>query len=479
MAEPSRPSRKRMPDSTSVAPPRTRIRHDHEKPNWILLTLCLAVLIAQIDTSVVNLAVHPVAAFFHVRVASMQWLVDGYNLAYASLLLTGGLLADLLGRRRVFMTGALLFAVASLLCALAPTFALLVTGRVLAGVGAALLLPSSLAMIRVVWHDETARGKALGVWAGCNGLAFVVGPVVGGLLIQACGWRSIFFLTVPLGVLACLLALRTMPESADRDGRHVDAAAQFLGIVALGGLTLAAIEGHEAPLAAMLISVVSLLAAIGFVVVEKRRGEAALVPPGLLRIASFRGCVLATLGMTFGMYGVLFLLPMTWLAAGRLDATGAGLALVPMALVFVASSPLSGSCSARFGLRACVVSGLGLIATGLVTVGLGAGHASLLPAETGLALTGLGMGLATGPLMGGAVNAVNSARSGTAAAIINVARMVGATLGVAVLGTLYVMAGHDYAGLAVALVTGAGVQVTMVLVAGRCLKQRSDGPEVP
>lgn len=430
----------------------------------ILFTLCLAVMCAQVDTSVVNLAVRPVAEDFGAGVGAMQWLVDGYNLAYASLLLSGGLLADLFGRRRIFICGAALFSGASLLCALAPTLFLLLAGRALAGVGAALLLPASLAMIRVVWRDEGARGRALGVWAACNGLALSVGPVVGGLLIRSCGWRSIFFLTVPLGLLAVVLAGCWMPESADPEGRHMDLSGQLLGVVLLAAFTFAAIEAHQSPLTAMIALLVSLAALAGFVLVERRRGDAALVPPGLLRVAAFRGSVVGTLGMTFGMYATLFLLPMTWLASGDLDTFAIGLALLPMALVFVAVSPFSGALLLRFGLRWMVSAGLGLMALGVLLIAMYAG-AALPVTACGLALTGLGMGLATGPLMGGAVNAVSSARSGSAAALINVARMVGATLGVAILGSVYALAGGGYHGLLVALGIAAALQLLAMLVA--------------
>lgn len=442
------------------------------RQGWILLTLCLAVLCVQVDTSVVNLAVRPIADYFHARVAAMQWLIDGYNLTYAALLLSGGLLADLFGRRRVFVAGAALFAAASLLCALAPDLPILLAGRVLAGVAAALLLPASLAMIRVVWDDEKARGKALGIWAGCNGLALAIGPPLGGVLIHLGGWRWLFFLTVPLGLAAFLLAPRLMPESADRQGRHLDLPGQLLGIVMLGGATLAAIEGRDAPWPAGVALGLCLLAGLGFAVVERRRGDAALVPPVLFRVAPFRGAVLATLAMTFGMYGALFLLPMTWIAADRLGPLGAGVALMPMALIFVAMSPSSGALVARFGLRVAVSLGLGLIIAGLVLIGLGGGAASLWSAEAGLALTGLGMGCATGPLMGAAVNAVNPARAGTAAALINVARMVGATLGVALLGSLYAQAGGGERGLVVAMLAAAVLQALAVTVAARWLPAR-------
>ncbi|KVG28910.1 MFS transporter [Burkholderia diffusa] len=424
-----------------------------------LLTLCLAVLVAQVDTAVVNLATRAIGAYFHAGVGALQWVVDSYNLTYAVLLLTGGLLADLYGRRRIFMAGTAVFTVASLLCALAPSVSVLIGARALAGVGAALLLPASLAIVRVVWRDPVERGRALGIWAACNGVAMAIGPTLGGVLIRHFGWRSIFLVVVPLSIAAMLLAIPAVPESSDPRGRHFDAGAQVAGALALGTLAYAAIVFRDAPVASAVASGIAIASFIAFVAIERRHGEAALVPLDIFGIGPFRGAIAATTGMTFGMYGVLFLLPLTWQSIGRLDSTGAGLALLPMALVFVAVSPCSGPLSERVGTRATTAGGVAVIASGLAAIGASAASPGLLGAEIGLALTGLGMGIATGPLMTVAVGAVDAARSGTASALVNVARMAGATLGIAVLGTLFAAEHGGTAGLRAAMFAGAAVQL--------------------
>ncbi|KVM99265.1 MFS transporter [Burkholderia diffusa] len=424
-----------------------------------LLTLCLAVLVAQVDTAVVNLATRAIGAYFHAGVGALQWVVDSYNLTYAVLLLTGGLLADLYGRRRIFMAGTAVFTVASLLCALAPSVSVLIGARALAGVGAALLLPASLAIVRVVWRDPVERGRALGIWAACNGVAMAIGPTLGGVLIRHFGWRSIFLVVVPLSIAAMLLAIPAVPESSDPRGRHFDAGAQVAGALALGMLAYAAIVFRDAPVASAVASGIAIASFIAFVAIERRHGEAALVPLDIFGIGPFRGAIAATTGMTFGMYGVLFLLPLTWQSIGRLDSTGAGLALLPMALVFVAVSPCSGPLSERVGTRATTAGGVAVIASGLAAIGASAASPGLLGAEIGLALTGLGMGIATGPLMTVAVGAVDAARSGTASALVNVARMAGATLGIAVLGTLFAAEHGGTAGLRAAMFAGAAVQL--------------------
>jgi MFS transporter, DHA2 family, methylenomycin A resistance protein len=433
---------------------------------WLtLLTLSIAVLVAQVDTSVVNLAVRPIGNYFQAGVGALQWVVDSYNLIYAVLLLTGGLLADVYGRRRVFMAGAAVFTAASLLCAFAPSVPILIGGRALAGVGASLMVPASLAIIRVVWPNEKERGRALGIWAACNGLAFVIGPTLGGLLIDRFGWRSIFLVVVPLGLAALVLALPSIPQSSDPQDRQFDAPAQVLGALALGGLAVAAIESHGATVIAAAAFAVAALAAALFIKVEAKRGAGALVPLDMFRAREFRGAVAATAGMTFGMDGVLFLLPLTWQSDGHLDPVSAGIALMPMALVFVIVSPFSGILTAKLGARVMTGGGVAVIGCGLLVIGITAHSASILAAEIGLALTGFGMGLATGPLMGAAVGAVAAARSGTAASLINVARMAGATIGVAVLGAVFAMADGGPQGLRRAMLLGGLVQLASAAVA--------------
>ena len=268
-----------MPNNISLGAAPSRTGQSRQNRRWLtLLTLCTAVLIAQVDTSVVNLAVRPIGNDYHAGVGALQWVVDSYNLAYAVLLLTGGLLADLYGRRLVFMAGAAIFTAASLLCAFAPSIMVLIGGRTLAGIGAAMLLPASLAIIRVVWPDEKERGRALGIWAACNGLAFVIGPTLGGLLIERFGWRSIFLVAVPFGLAALALALPFIPESSDPQDRRFDTLAQVLGALALGGLAVAAIESHGATVIAAAALALAALSAALFIKVEAKRGAGALVP---------------------------------------------------------------------------------------------------------------------------------------------------------------------------------------------------------
>lgn len=425
-----------------------------------LLTLCLAVLVAQLDTAVVNLGTHRIGAYFHASVDALQWVIDAYNLTYAVLLLTGGLLADLIGRRKIFILGAAIFTAASLIAAFAPSIGVLIGARAVAGVGAALLIPASLAIIRVIWRDSRERGRALGIWAGCNGVALALGPTLGGVLIQRFDWRSIFLVVVPVSLAAVALAPAALPESADPRGRSFDGRGQTLGAVGLGAVAFAAIEAHASVWSALVACVVAAVCIVSFVLRERGIGPSALVPLELFSSKRFTAASVATTSMTFGMYGVIFLLPLTWQSSRGLSATVAGIALIPMALVFVIVSPFSGKLSERLGMRFMTAGGVAIVGIGMLLIGTTAARPSLVFAEIGLALTGIGMGLATGPLMGEAVGAVPAARAGTASAVINVARMVGATVGVAVLGTVYAVFEGGPDGLRFAMILGGLAQLS-------------------
>jgi DHA2 family methylenomycin A resistance protein-like MFS transporter len=334
----------------------------------VLLAMCVAVLIVQIDTSVVNLAAHAIGATFHTDVAPLQWVLDAYNLVYAVLLLSGGLVADLYGRRRAFAIGSALMVVGSLVCAFAPDVAVLIAGRAATGLAAALLLPSSLAIIRVVWPEPAARGRVLGLWASCNGLAFAMGPTIGGVLIEGFGWRSVFLLAVPLASAAFVLAWLTVPESADPQGRHFDFQGQVLGALTLGGVALAAIAGHDDGwhwIAALTLAALTLPM---FLMVERKRGAAAMVPLDLFRIRAFSGAIAASAAMTFGMYGMVFLLPLVWQSEGHLAPREAGLALLAISLTFFVVSTQSGKLASRIGARGMTSGGTALIGGGLMIV---------------------------------------------------------------------------------------------------------------
>ena len=439
---------------------RSRAAHGN---SLILLTMSLGVLIAQIDTSVVNLAVKEIGTSLDADVTAMQWVVDAYNLVYASLLLTAGTLADLYGRRRIFALGIALFTLGSLVCGLAPNAGVLVTGRAVAGLGAALEIPTSLAILTVAYADTKRRAQALGVWASCNGLAFIIGPTLGGVLVESVGWRSIFLLIIPLCAMALALTATSVPESKDPKDRRLDLPGQMLAITALGALSLAVIEGPRwgwGSIGSMAAFAASAISAALFVL-RQRGADGALVPLAMFRNRVFSASLGIAAAMTFGMYAMLFLTPLYLQAARGDSALVAGTELLPMSVMFVIVSQLSGRIANAYGPRLPMTLGMAMMGTGLFMLALIPLQDSLLLVEAALLVIGCGLGLNTAPVNGVAVANAPAARPGTASGLVNTARMVGATLGVAVLGAIFAIAaggssgaGHVIAGLPPAFIVG-------------------------
>ncbi len=434
----------------------------------ILLTMSLGVLIAQIDTSVVNLAVKQIGAKLDAGVTALQWVVDAYNLVYASLLLTAGTLADLYGRRRVFALGIAAFMLGSLICGLAPNATVLVAGRAVAGFGATLEVPTSLAILTIAYPDSKERTRALGLWASCNGLAFIIGPTIGGVLVDAVGWRSIFLLVIPLCAATLALTMTCVPESKDPKGRRLDLFGQALAIAALGALSLAVIQGPHwgwtSP-ASVVSFVVSVVAAVLFLR-RQANADGALVPLPMLRNRVFSASLGVALGMTFGMYAMLFLTPLYLQSARGDGALLTGIELLPLSVTYVVVSQLSGKIANEFGPRLPMTAGRAMMGTGLFMLALIALNDSLFLIEAAMVVIGCGHGLNTGPVNAVAVANASASRSGTASGLLNTARMIGATLGVAVLGAVFAMFagvvgdGSDIvAGLAPAYIGGGIVEM--------------------
>ena len=403
----------------------------------ILFTMCLGVLIAQVDTSVVNLALAPIGADLNAPVSVLQWVVDAYNVAYACLLLTSGTLSDLYGRRRIFALGIAIFTIGSLICGFAPDEAILIAGRGLTGIGAALALPTSLAILAVTYDDTAERAHAIGIWASCYGVALAIGPTLGGVLVHAAGWRSIFLIIVPVAVLALAMTVKVVPESRHPEGRHLDLPGQALAILALGALTVAAIEAPHWSLRLVgLCAAVALLAGVSFVAVEART-KGALVPLEILRRRGLSAAMACAALMTFGMYGMLFLVPLFLQQQRGASVIAAGIELLPLSLVYVLVSQRIGALSTRWGPRVVMTAGMASLGAGLLLLSAVSAATSLYVIELELALLGIGLGLNTGPVNSVAVASVPPARSGTASGLLNTARMVGATLGVAILGAVF------------------------------------------
>jgi DHA2 family methylenomycin A resistance protein-like MFS transporter len=436
----------------------------------ILLTMSLGVLIAQIDTSVVNLAVKPIGTDLKASVTELQWIVDVYNFVYASLLLTAGTLADLYGRRRIFALGIALFTLGTVVCGLAPDVPTLVAGRAVAGLGAALEMSASLAILTIAYPDTKERTHALGIWASCYGIAIVIGPTAGGALVDASGWRSIFLLVIPFCLVTLALVMTVVPESSNPQGRRLDLPGQALAIASLGSLSLAAIEGPRwgwASIGSMAAFSLSVVAAALFLRRQARATDA-VVPLPMLRHRVFAACLAVATAANFGAYAMLFLTPLYFQTVRGASALDAALLLLPMSLSYALTSQLSGRIANNLGPRFPMTAGMGLMGAGLLMLALIPLNDSLVLIESGLLVMGCGLGLYVGPMNAVAVANVPAVRSGTASGLINTARMIGATLGVAVLGAMFAMHvadGIGTRGLAIAYFGGGISELIGAVVA--------------
>jgi MFS transporter, DHA2 family, methylenomycin A resistance protein len=434
-----------------------------------LIVACTGVLLAQIDTSVVNLAVHRIHAAFGGDAGALRWVVDAYNLVYAAAILSAGALGDRLGRRRMFVVGTTIFVAGSLGCALAPNAASLIAARALTGLGAALEVPATLALLSAAFPAGKPRAHALGIWASMNGLAFVIGPIVGGLLADALGWRSLFAIVIPFALAALVLARRIdEPETTKPHG--LDLSGQMFAACALGAFAFAGMAaGTQAWSTALVWFAAGALAFIAFVARERRAPEP-LVDLRLFADRPFSTATFVTMTMTFGMYGLLYLAPLALQAFQHETTFQTALALLPMSLVFLITSSLSGKIVPRIGVRASVAVGMAVMGCGCLLVAFG-GTQRAVPFAIGLALTGVGMGLVTGPVLGFAVSHAPAKLAGTASGIGNAARMLGATLGVAVLGGAFAHATSP-AALRIGFAGGGLAQLLGALVAALAIRER-------
>src|SRR3954464_10292746 len=395
----------------------------------ILVVMCAGLFLVQLDVSIVNVALPSIRAELEPSAAGLQWIVDGYAIALASLMLAGGTIGDLHGHRRVVLTGLALFGLASAAAGAAPSTGVLVAARVAQGVGAALLLPGTLAIIAHAFPEARERARAIGVWAAVAGLSLPAGPVLGGLLVAGPGWRWVFLVNLPIVAAAAVLTGRLVRESADPRGRRLDVPGIALGTVALAATTFALID--EAPAA----GAVAVLAAIGFVAVE-RRSAAPMLPLALFRRRTFTVANGVAGTMNLGSLGCIFLLTLFLQVVQGRAPLEAGLAMVPLFLPVAALAPVSGRLTGRFGARGPMVAGLLVAAAGLAllgTVQATAPYARLVPA---FVLWGAGLGLLTAAVVAAAVGAVEADRAGLASAVNNTARQAGGAIGIAAFGAL-------------------------------------------
>ena len=404
----------------------------------VLGICCMSLFLVGMDVTIVNVALPAIGRDFRAPVSGLQWTIDAYTLVVASLLMLSGSLGDRIGRRRVFQAGLVIFTLGSLACSVAPGLGWLVAFRALQAVGGSMLNPVAMAIVTNVFTDPAERARAIGLWGSVFGLSIALGPVVGGALVESVGWRSVFWVNVPIGIAAFALAARYVPESRAAVTRSLDPFGQALVLVLLGTGSFGVIEGPDlgwgsAPVVACFAVAVAAAAAL---LAWSRRAAEPLLDPRFFRSLPFSGAALTAVTGMCAFAGFLFLITIYLQEVRGYSALAAGGFLVPMALLMACSAPLCGRVMARHGTRVpLLIAGTGITAGGVLLTFLSAASPAWYVLLCCVVL-GAGMGWVNAPVTNNAVAGMPRGRAGTAAGIASTARQVGSSLGVAVTGSV-------------------------------------------
>jgi EmrB/QacA subfamily drug resistance transporter len=402
----------------------------------VLAICCTSLLIVSLDVTALNVALPAMQRDLHASTSGLQWTIDAYTLVLASLLMLAGSTADRVGRKRVFMAGLVVFTLGSLLCSLAPNLDSLVAFRMVQAVGGSMLNPVAMSIITNTFTDPRERARAIGVWGAVVGISMAAGPLVGGLLVESVGWRSIFWVNLPVGLTALLLTLRYVPESRAPKARRPDPVGQLLVIALFGSLTYAIIEAPSAGFTAVLpFAAIALGALIGLLRYEPRRAEP-LIDLRFFRSAPFSGATVIAVSSFAALGGFLFLSTLYLQNVRGLDALHAGLWMLPMAVPIFLCAPLSGRLVGARGPRLpLLIAGVAMTASGLLFAAFEA-ETSDVTLFLGYVLFGAGFGFVNAPITNTAVSGMPRAQAGVAAAVASTSRQLGQTLGVAVIGAV-------------------------------------------
>jgi len=448
---------------------------------WLILATCiLASSLAFIDGSVLNVALPAIGRSFHAATAEVQWVINAFTLPLTALLLLGGAAGDLYGRRRVMLWGIVLFTAASLLCAAAPSLAVFLGGRALQGLGAALLMPNSLAILSASFAGE-AKGRAVGTWAAVGAISGAVAPMLGGWLVDGPGWPFIFLLNLPIAAGAILLGWLYVPESDNEQRPPPDWLGALLGTLALGaltwGLTAWAAGGRLDDITAASLGAGAALA-IAFLWAEHRRGREAMVPLAMFGARAFVGLTIFTFLLYGALGGLMLLLPYVLIEGAHYPAATAGAALLPLPIVIAIGSPLMGKLAGRIGPRWPLSLGPLLVAGGfalMLTVDAEARYwSSVLPA---ILLISAGMAIAVAPLTTAVLSAIEDSHVGTASGLNSAVARGGGLIAVALLGIVLGRQGEALlAAFHAAALAGSALAVAAALCALLTLGGRTRGP---
>jgi EmrB/QacA subfamily drug resistance transporter len=432
----------------------------------------MSLLIVGLDNTIVNVALPSIRLELNAPVSALQWTVDAYTLVMASLLMLSGSIGDRLGRRRTFQTGLVLFTLGSLLCSLAPNVGCLVAFRMLQAVGGSMLNPVAMSIITNTFTDPKERARAIGVWGAVIGISLSLGPIVGGALVESVGWRSIFWINIPIGVLTLVLTALFVPESKAPHARRADPVGQLLVIAVLATVTYGIIEGPNAGWGSARIIgffAVGAIALATLVWYEPRRAEP-LLDLRFFRSPPFAGATVIAICAFAALAGFLFLNTLYLQDVRGLSPFTAGLYTVPVALMTLIFAPLSGRMVADRGPRLpLLIAGAGLVASAVLLSGL-ANDTTFALLITAYVLFGIGFGMVNAPITNTAVSGMPRAQAGVAAGIASASRQIGQTLGVAVVGTLATVGVHGslQSGFATAshvgwrIIAGCGIAVFLL-----------------
>jgi DHA2 family methylenomycin A resistance protein-like MFS transporter len=403
-----------------------------------LAAMTLGFVVVQLDVTVVNVALRAVGRSLQSGIAGLQWMVNAYTIAFASLMLTAGSIGDRYGAKRIFIFGFAIFVAASLGCGLAPNIGLLIFFRAMQGLGAAVLVPCSLSLLNHAYTSDEERTKALGVWAAGASAALAAGPVLGGALIATIGWRSIFFINLPLGLAGIGLTWRYSEETTQTENREIDYWGQFLGIVSLAAVAASTIEGGSLGWSNRCVLYgfgLGLVAIIAFLWVEAT-SKSPMLPLKLFRERVFTSATLVGFLTNIAFYGLIFILSLFFQELRSYSALKTGIAFVPMTAIILTANLAAGSLSSRTGPRVLMVAGQALFALGCFMLLQAVPETSFMAMLLQLLAIGAGIGLTVPPMTSALLGSVEKRMSGVASGVLNSSRQIGSVFGVALFGSL-------------------------------------------
>jgi EmrB/QacA subfamily drug resistance transporter len=423
---------------------KARIFAEENKKWWTLAAVAFGLFMIMLDNTIVNVALPSIQRSLHMSISSLEWIVTAYALTFAALLITGGKLGDLYGRKRMFIAGLVVFTLASLACGLAPNAGFLIGARAVQGVGAALMNPATLSIITATFPPKE-RGQAIGIWAGVSALALAIGPLIGGLIVDNINWHWIFYVNVPVGVVGIIVSRWVIAES--RDTSH-EQSIDLPGLVTSGGsllaLSYALIEGNQhgwgsPEIVGLFVGAAVLLAV--FIWLELRQ-RLPMLDLGLFKIGSFAGANIVAMLVSLGMFGVFFFISLYVQNVLGYSPTKAGAIFLPMTILIILIAPIAGKLSDRVGSRWLMGAGMTILGVSLLLyqrIGLHTGFWSLLPQ---LVLGGVGMALTMSPMTSAAMGSVPVDKAGVGSGVLNSFRQVGGSLGIALMGAILLTYQH-------------------------------------